>query len=278
MAGMRARNVLMVYPRFVADFILQFPRRLRGDRPAVRRRASRLDNRRGAASARMERALPRPQCRGTDRRRPRVGRPRHDGRHARRNSAIRSTIIECAARAARPVAVGGPDATSSPHVYREADFQVIGEAEGIIGRIRRGLDGGASARRIRGREISRSTSRKSPIPRFDLLKLENYLYVGVQFSRGCPFTCEFCDIIELYGRVPRTKTNDQMLAELRRALSPRLSRPRRFRRRQSHRQQEGAEEVSAGAGTAGSQAHGYPFEFATEASINLADDAAAAAS
>ena len=55
---------------------------------------------------------------------------------------------------------------------------------------------------------------KSPVPGFDLLKVENYLYVGVQFSRGCPFTCEFCDIIELYGRVPRAKTNAQMLHEL----------------------------------------------------------------
>ena len=55
---------------------------------------------------------------------------------------------------------------------------------------------------------------KTPIPRFDLLKFDDYLHVGVQFSRGCPFTCEFCDIIELYGRVPRAKTNAQMLAEL----------------------------------------------------------------
>ncbi len=54
----------------------------------------------------------------------------------------------------------------------------------------------------------------SPIPRFDLIKFERYLYVGVQYSRGCPFTCEFCDIIELYGRVPRTKTTPQILAEL----------------------------------------------------------------
>ena len=55
---------------------------------------------------------------------------------------------------------------------------------------------------------------QTPLPRYDLLKFEQYLYIGVQFSRGCPFTCEFCDIIELYGRVPRTKTNDQILAEL----------------------------------------------------------------
>ena len=55
---------------------------------------------------------------------------------------------------------------------------------------------------------------KTPVPRFDLLKFEDYLYLGVQYSRGCPFTCEFCDIIELYGRVPRTKTLEQMFVEL----------------------------------------------------------------
>jgi radical SAM superfamily enzyme YgiQ (UPF0313 family) len=55
---------------------------------------------------------------------------------------------------------------------------------------------------------------KSPITRFDLLNFDHYLHIGVQFSRGCPFTCEFCDIIELYGRVPRMKMTPQMLAEL----------------------------------------------------------------
>jgi radical SAM superfamily enzyme YgiQ (UPF0313 family) len=55
---------------------------------------------------------------------------------------------------------------------------------------------------------------RSPIPRFDLLNFKDYMFVGVQFSRGCPFTCEFCDIIELYGRAPRTKTPEQVMAEL----------------------------------------------------------------
>src|SRR5215475_120885 len=45
-------------------------------------------------------------------------------------------------------------------------------------------------------------------------RVEDYLYLGVQYSRGCPFTCEFCDIIELYHRVPRTKTTPQILTEL----------------------------------------------------------------
>ena len=52
---------------------------------------------------------------------------------------------------------------------------------------------------------------KSPIPRFDLARFNNYLYIGIQCSRGCPYNCEFCDIIELYGRVPRFKNPDQVI-------------------------------------------------------------------
>ena len=62
--------------------------------------------------------------------------------------------------------------------------------------------------------MGRTDITRSPTPRFDLLKLEDYLHVGIQFSRGCPFNCEFCDVIELYGRVPRTKSNEQVLTEL----------------------------------------------------------------
>src|SRR4051794_23200135 len=113
--------------------------------------------------------------------------------------------------------------------------------------------------------------RKSPIPRFDLLKLENYLSVGVQFSRGCPFNCEFCDIIELYGRVPRTKTNEQMLAELEALYAI------------GHRGHvDFVDDNLIGNKKAiklflpvlieWQKQHGYPFEFSTEASVNLADD------
>jgi radical SAM superfamily enzyme YgiQ (UPF0313 family) len=71
---------------------------------------------------------------------------------------------------------------------------------------------GAKCRRFQAEKFEADVT-QSPIPRFNLLNFKHYLYIGVQFSRGCPFTCEFCDIIELYGRVPRPKT-DQMLAEL----------------------------------------------------------------
>jgi radical SAM superfamily enzyme YgiQ (UPF0313 family) len=112
---------------------------------------------------------------------------------------------------------------------------------------------------------------KSPIPRFDLLNFDHYLHIGVQFSRGCPFTCEFCDIIELYGRVPRAKTNSQMLAELDELyrlgyrghvdfvdgnLIGNKKAVRKF-----------MPELRAWL-----ERNDYPFEFTTEASLNLADD------
>ncbi len=112
---------------------------------------------------------------------------------------------------------------------------------------------------------------KSPTPRFDLLKIDRYLFPGVQFARGCPFNCEFCDIIELFGRVPRLKTADQLLRELDTiyALGYRglvdivddnfIGNKRdvkKFLPKLIAWQIE----------------HNFPFEFATEASVNLSAD------
>src|SRR5215813_9069682 len=180
-------------------------------------------------------------------------------------------LIRRAHARGKPIAVGGPDATSSPHIYADADFRVLGEAEGVIENFVAAWEAGERAGDFHAPKYQVDVT-KSPIPRFDLLRLQDYLFVGVQFSRGCPFTCEFCDIIELYGRVPRTKTAPQMLAELDalyafgyrghvdfvddnlignkkavRAFLPHLK--------------------------AWQEAHDFPFEFSTEASINLADDA-----
>ena len=179
-------------------------------------------------------------------------------------------LIELCRAAGKPVVVGGPDPTSSPHIYEKADFRVLGEAESVIDEFIAAWEGGARAGVFTAPKFQADVTR-TPVPRFDLLKFEDYLYLGVQYSRGCPFTCEFCDIIELYGRVPRTKTAEQMFVELEtlyqmgyrghldfvddnfignkkslRLFLPQLAEWQR--------------------------AHGYPFEFSTEASINLADD------
>ena len=122
-------------------------------------------------------------------------------------------VIKLAQEAGKPVVVGGPDVTSSPHMYAQADICVLGEAESIIDDFVAAWERGERKGVFEAPKFQADVT-NTPIPRFDLLKLEQYLYIGVQFSRGCPFLCEFCDIIELYGRSPRTKTPSQMLAEL----------------------------------------------------------------
>jgi radical SAM superfamily enzyme YgiQ (UPF0313 family) len=122
-------------------------------------------------------------------------------------------IIELCRRRGIPVAVGGPDVSSSPHVYARANFRVVGEAEGVIDKFIDAVDNGSNEGLFVAPKFEIDVT-KTPKPRFDLLKFEQYMYLGVQYSRGCPFTCEFCDIIELYGRLPRTKTTEQMLEEL----------------------------------------------------------------
>jgi radical SAM superfamily enzyme YgiQ (UPF0313 family) len=169
-----------------------------------------------------------------------------------------------------PVAVGGPDVTSSPHVYADANFQVRGEAEGVMSDFVAALKGGAKEGIFEAPKFQVDVT-KVPIPRFDLLNFRHYLQLGVQFSRGCPFTCEFCDIIELYGRVPRAKTSEQMLSEL--DALYRLG----WRGLVEFVDDNLVGNKKALKGflpllTGWLAAHRQPFEFATEASINIADD------
>ncbi len=178
-------------------------------------------------------------------------------------------IDMCRARSL-PVVVGGPDVSSSPHRYSTANFRVIGEAEAVIGDFVAVWNEGQREGTFESPKFQVDVT-KTPIPRFDLLKFDQYLYIGVQFSRGCPFTCEFCDIIELYGRAPRTKTHEQMLAELETLyklgyrghvdfVDDNLIGNKKAIKAFLPVLQKWIEE------------HNYPFEFTTEASLNLADD------
>ena len=182
------------------------------------------------------------------------------------------TVIALAQTRGKPVVVGGPDATSSPEIYELADFRVLGEAEGIIGEFIAAWDAGARKGTFTAEKFAIDIT-KTPIPRFDLLKRDQYVYYGVQFARGCPFTCEFCDIIELYGRAPRVKTAEQILAELDTLYRTGYRGHLDFVDDNFIGNKKAVKAVLPHL-IAWQKAHGYPFEFSTEASINLADDAA----
>lgn len=182
-------------------------------------------------------------------------------------------LIREGKRRRKPVAVGGPYVTSVPEDAKGAgaDFLVLDEGEITIPPFVQALARGVTSGTFRSNGQMPDMT-VSPVPRYDLVDLDDYMVMSVQFSRGCPFLCEFCDIVALYGRRPRTKTSDQILTELqtlyglgwrhnvfmvddnfignKRAVKPLL---------------RAMAEWQAG--------NGYPFLMTTEASINLADDA-----
>ena len=179
-------------------------------------------------------------------------------------------VIGLAQARGKPVVVGGPDPMSSPEAYEKADFRVLGEAEGVIDDFIAAWEKGDRKGTYEKERFTVDVA-KSPIPRYDLINFKHYLYIGVQFSRGCPFNCEFCDIIELYGRVPRSKSNDQMLAELQRLYDMGYRGHVDFVDDNLIGNKKALKRFLP-ALIAWQKERRYPFEFSTEASMNLADD------
>ncbi len=122
--------------------------------------------------------------------------------------------IREAKRRGKRVAVGGPYATTLPDDVQEAgaDYLVLDEGEITLPMFVEAIERGETSGTFRSTEKPAVT--ETPLPRYDLLDFSAYDNMSVQFSRGCPFQCEFCDIIVLYGRKPRTKTPEQLIAEL----------------------------------------------------------------
>jgi radical SAM superfamily enzyme YgiQ (UPF0313 family) len=124
-------------------------------------------------------------------------------------------VLGRARRLGRRTVVGGPAPSTAPERFSEADVVFGGEVEGREAKLIALIEGRPGERAlVRLRKDARPDIQGSPMPRFDLLRLDAYASMAVQFSRGCPFRCEFCDIIEIFGRVPRLKTPAQLLGEL----------------------------------------------------------------
>jgi len=131
--------------------------------------------------------------------------------HAQRADA--RVVLSRARSLGRRTFVGGPWASSQPEVMvSEADHVLAGEAEDAFADIAAALEQG-TARKLY-RIAAKPDMTRSPVPRYDLLRLDKYTSMPVQFSRGCPFQCEFCGVITMYGRRPRVKTSAQLLGEL----------------------------------------------------------------
>jgi radical SAM superfamily enzyme YgiQ (UPF0313 family) len=168
-----------------------------------------------------------------------------------------------------PVAAGGPYPSVSPERLTGVDHVFIGEAEGAIATFAEDLEQGRAKPVYRAEGFPDIDD--SRVPRFDLLDLEAYASMAVQHSRGCPFSCEFCDIWRLYGRRHRVKSPLRMTAELD-ALYAAGWRGTVFfvddnfigNRRLANRSLAALEHWQLD--------HGFPFQFYTEASVNLGTD------
>lgn len=112
----------------------------------------------------------------------------------------------------RPVIAGGPLFTTGHERFPEIEHFVIGEAEELIGDLVDDMRRGSLAAHYRSDRFP--PLERTPVPLWDLIDLDDYATMPVQFSRGCPHDCEFCDVIVMNGRIPRTKSPSQILSEL----------------------------------------------------------------
>ncbi len=123
-------------------------------------------------------------------------------------------LIREAKKRGKTTVAGGPYPTSVPEEILDAgvDFLDRGEAEDSVPLFLAALQDGVKSAVFE--EPAKPDLTKSPVPRFDLLRFDDYLTLAIQTSRGCPFECEFCDVVNLYGHKTRHKTPDQVLTEL----------------------------------------------------------------
>jgi radical SAM superfamily enzyme YgiQ (UPF0313 family) len=179
-------------------------------------------------------------------------------------------LVREAKHRGKTVVAGGPHPTSLPEAALEGgvDFVVRGEGENtiplLLGAMRDGKTGVIE-------NPERPDLTTSPIPRFDLLRLDDYQSMTIQTSRGCPFDCEFCDVVHLFGRKPRHKTPLQVIAELE-ALYRLGARGSVFFCDDNFIGNKNQARALLRELTPWLQSRGEPFSFSTQVSVNLGQD------
>ena len=182
--------------------------------------------------------------------------------------SLAAIVERCRARGLRTV-VGGPIASSISAAELKVNHVVIGEAESLIAGLAQGLEQGTAEHVYKAEE--RPEMESSPLPDLSLIKMNRYSTMAVQASRGCPFNCEFCDIIEIYGRRPRVKAVAQVLAELDQLYAAGWREAVFIVDDNFIGNKARAKELCAALAAWRSQ-YKTSFDFITEASLNLADD------
>ena len=183
-------------------------------------------------------------------------------------NSLKQVVQRCKARGKR-VVLGGPYITTTIEDLPDADHIFVGEAETTLPQFVNDLAAGVAKRRYEAGE--RPPLAVTPVAHFHLLNLKRYSCMSVQYSRGCPFSCEFCDIIEIYGRVPRTKSIQQMLAEFE-TLRDLNWRGTVFVVDDNFIGNKKNVRLLLPAIAEWQKRNGYPFSLLTESSVNLADD------
>jgi len=182
--------------------------------------------------------------------------------------SVHEVVKRCKALGKR-VVLGGPYVTTTIEDLPDVDHLFLGEAETTLPQFAKDLERGEAKRTYQAAE--RPPLAATPVADFYLADMKRYSAMSIQYSRGCPFNCEFCDIIEIYGRIPRTKSNQQVLSELDALMrlgwrgtvfivdDNFIGNKKNVRRLLPEL-------------TKWQERNGHPFSLLTESSINLADD------